>query len=113
MVTPPDDFESCASQKGIEERRAAGLEEVETLPYQRLRRERTPGDENHFKRKPVFAEDAGILSDIKRGGAVKTVEANMQNRGLSRRKLRAHPPESRNQDCIDGDPFHITSIIYP
>ena len=102
-----DDFEPCAPQVGVEERRAAGLEEVETLSYQRLRRKRTACDENHFERKPVLAEDAGVLSNIKRGGAVKTVEANMQSRGLSRRGLRAHPPESENQDCIDGDPFHI------
>ena len=101
LVTPADNFESRAPHVGVQERRAAGLQEVETLPDQRLRGKRTACDENHFKRESVFAEDAGVLSDVKRGRAVKTVEADVQSRRLSRRGLHAQSTRKR------GPRFHV------
>ena len=54
----------------------------------------------------MFAKDAGVLSDVQRRGAVKSVEADVQSCELSRRGFRANPPESKEQDCMEGDPFH-------
>ncbi len=101
-----DDFEPRAPQICVEERWAAGLEEVKAFTNQRLCGKRTARDENQFEDEPVFAEDARVLSHIKRGGSVKAVEAHMQSRVLRRGGLRATAPESEDQDRLDGDPFH-------
>src|ERR1051325_622804 len=103
---PRDDLEPRASHIRVQERRAAGLKQIEAFPDQRLRRKRTARDENQFQSETMFAEDAGVLSDVERRGAVKAVEADMQSGRLSRRGLRAKAPESENQNSMAGDPFH-------
>jgi hypothetical protein len=35
----------------------------------------------------------------------------VQSRGLSRRGLRINPPQSKDQDGMDGDPFHRHSVV--
>jgi hypothetical protein len=55
----------------------------------------------------MFAEDTGVLRDVKRRGAVKAVEADVQSRRLRRGGLRAKTQESEDQNGMNSDPFHI------
>src|SRR6185369_3433805 len=96
---PGDDLDLRAAEIGVQKRRAAGQQDVEAFPHQRLRRDRAPRYEDHLEIKILLAKDSGVLREIERRRAEKAIEADAQRRRLRERRRRPKTSQEEKSDA--------------